>query len=560
MLHSFRFLLSTLFILTSLTAGCTSAADATPPLPNRKAAAELIRPWISKTDPGVAVAVMQNGKAIFHKEAGLANLEHAVPITPETSFHAASLSKQFTAFSVLTLAVEGKLSLDDDIQLYLPEMGEAGAHVTIRHLLDHTGGLREQSSLRGMAGWFQRDVVTPQQMLRLLSLQRDVNFEPGAAVQYSNTGYGLLAEIVSRVSGEKFSAFTQKRIFTPLGMTQTSFRVDLSRIIPNEAQSYAPHGDGFSRLLLNFEIVGSTGLQTTPSDLLKWAENFETQKVGDPRVFDLMAERVVAENGEPAIYGRGQELRTYHGLQTWSHGGRDAGFRSFFLRVPERGFAVAVTANRSDFDMAKLAFDLTDVFLETEAETEKEWRPATAEELQAYSGDYELFSGLIFSISTDGQQLFFAPRNSPQKTPLPQIGERQFLLDPRQNISLEFLMDGTGKATAFNYVVSLNGKIKAPRIELAPFDPQNVELTSYEGVYYSEELEARYILNVSKGMLIAQHLRLPAISLTPYQPDTFSGSSSAFEKIVFERNASGAIAGCLVSGALSENVRFTKIR
>lgn len=560
----FRILPSALLSLIILAAVCASPAGARVSPSTGRAAAELVAPWVSDTAPGLAIAVMQDGKIVFHAEAGLADLAHAAPITEETVFHAASLSKQFTAFLVLSLAVEGELSLDDDIRLYLPELTAIASTVTIRHLLDHMGGLREQSSLRGMAGWSREDLVTPRQMLRLLSLQQGANFEPGAQVQYSNTGYGLLAEIVSRVSGKPFSAVAQERIFEPLGMSKTSFRNSLSRVIPNAAQSYAPGRNGFSHLALNYELLGSTGLQTTPSDLLKWAENFETQKIGDSRVFALMAERTSAANGEPAVHGRGQELRPYHGVQTWSHGGRDAGFRAFLLRAPDKHFAIAVLSNRADFDMAKFAFKMADVFLKASdansAEPEETWTPATQAELHGYAGDYELFSGLIFSISTDGEQLFFAPLNSSHKSALPQIGEGRFMLNPADNISIEFVADASGRAIAFNYVVSLNGKLKAPRIALAPFDPSSVNLQSFEGVYESDELQIRYVFKVENGALTAQHLRLAPVRLTPYQEDTFSGSSSDFEKVVMERDASGAIVGCVVSGAMAENVRFRKVR
>ncbi|MEZ5947170.1 MAG: serine hydrolase [Hyphomonas sp.] len=551
----------TLPLILGLLAACTTAP--VPAMSPAGKAAALMAPWESPAAPGVAVAVSLDGETAFHGEAGLADLEHGIPITEDTVFHAASLSKQFTAFLVLSLAAEGKLSLDDDIALYLPELKDTGPPVTIRQLLDHVGGLREQSSLRSMAGWSKKDLVTQAQMLTLLGLQRGRNFAPGERFEYSNSGYGLLALIVERVSGERFADFASARIFSPLGMNDTQFRDRLSDIVPNAATSYEPRGDGFARLVLNFELLGSTGLKTTPRDLLKWATNFETHEIGAPFVFEQMAERNLAANGEPDVHGRGQELRRWNGVGTWSHGGRDAGFRAFLLRIPEQDLAVAVLSNRADFDMAKAAYDLAAIFLEGRPgyvpEEEAVWTPATAEELQALEGDYELFPGLIFSISADGDQLFFAPLNSPQKAPLPQIGDRQFMLNPAANISLAFRTDAAGKATAFDYVSSLNGTLKAPRIDLSPFDPSTANLQDYAGTYESDELAARYDFYVEGGQLVAKHLRLLPVLLTPYQDDTFAGSVPEFGKVVFTRDAGGRITGCVVSGALAEGVQFRKL-
>jgi CubicO group peptidase (beta-lactamase class C family) len=193
-------------------------------------------------------------------------------------FDVASISKQFTAFSILLLAAEGQLSIDHSVREYLPELSDFGHTITIKHLLHHTSGLREQSVLREMAGWRHDDITTQTQAFKLLTMQNDLNFEPGETFEYSNSGYFLLAQVVAKVSGQSFSAFTKSRIFEPLGMHSSAFPTDYQTVIQNKAYSYRVSKDGFVKCILNSTMVGSTGLTTTVEDLAKWATNFEQQK------------------------------------------------------------------------------------------------------------------------------------------------------------------------------------------------------------------------------------------------------------------------------------------
>lgn len=341
---------------------------------------KIVQPWVSEDAPGIAVAVSQGGRVVFARGAGMANLEHDQQITPNSVFQAASVSKQFTAFATLLLVSEGKVNLDEDIRTYIPELAEHPKTITVRHLLNHTGGLREISTLTVMAGWLDDDIRTQEQVLELITRQRGVNFEAGAEVEYSNTGYILLSEIVARVAGKPFEQFIEERIFTPLEMNNTHFPASRNDLIPGRADSYYLSDDGFKNIISAGERKGSTGLYTTALDLLKWTENFQTKKVGNAIVFALMAERAAAINGDIATFAKGQEQRAYNGLETWSHGGRDVGYRSFVLRIPEENFALSILSNRTDFDTAEMAFALVDVFLADAAnhqiEVPETWEPA----------------------------------------------------------------------------------------------------------------------------------------------------------------------------------------
>jgi CubicO group peptidase (beta-lactamase class C family) len=233
--------------------------------------------WDSTVSPGCALSVIKDGKIIYKRGYGMADLDHDIPISPETVFHVASISKQFTAAAILLLAQEGKLSLDDDVRKYVPELPDFGALITIRQLIHHTSGLRDQWSLLGLAGWrYSLDLITDDDVLDVMSRQKELNFLPGEKHVYCNTGYTLLAQIVKRVSGQSFREFTTSRIFKPLDMKSTHFRDDHAEIVKHIAYGYVngEGGNSYRLSVTNFDTVGATSLLTTVEDLAQWDENF----------------------------------------------------------------------------------------------------------------------------------------------------------------------------------------------------------------------------------------------------------------------------------------------
>ncbi len=212
--------------------------------PYSKKVDDLFEQWNKPNSAGVAVSIVRDGKVIYQKGFGTAVLENNVPITPKTIFQSASVSKQFTAFAVLHLANQGKLKLEDDVRKYLSEVPNFGKTITIRHLLNHTSGLRNQAELAAVAGVRLDDVLTQGQVLKIVQRQKELNFTPGEEIVYCNTGYTLLAEIVARVSGKPFRQFTEENIFKPLEMSNTHFHDDYVMVVPNRASSYFQIGEG----------------------------------------------------------------------------------------------------------------------------------------------------------------------------------------------------------------------------------------------------------------------------------------------------------------------------
>ncbi|MEQ9375134.1 MAG: serine hydrolase domain-containing protein [Imperialibacter sp.] len=314
--------------------------------------------------PGATVAVVEDGKVTFSKGYGYANLEYDIKNTPTTIFHVASVSKQFTGFAIAMLADQGKISMDDDIRKYLPEMHDFGEKITLNHLVHHTSGLRDQWSLLALAGWRLDDVITREQVLRLIFKQTELNFKPGEEMLYCNTGFTLLAEIVSRVTGQSFAEWTKANMFDPLGMKNTLFYDDHEKIVKGRAYSYYKNDHGeLKKSVLSYANVGATSLFTTVEDLALWAVNFENVSVGNDNVMKMMDQRYILNKGDTMGYGFGQGIGNHKGLVNKTHGGADAGYRTFINRFPEQRFSVIVFSNLASFNPGNIAYQIADIYL-----------------------------------------------------------------------------------------------------------------------------------------------------------------------------------------------------
>src|SRR6202050_1507522 len=326
----------------------------------------IFRKWDRPDSPGCALGIYKDGQIIYRRGYGMSDLNDDVPVTPATVFHVASMSKQFTAASILLLAQRGKLSLDDDVHKYIPELPDFGERVTLRHLLHHTSGIRDQWSLLGLAGWrYSQDLITDDDVMSVLVRQRALNFKPGEKFMYSNTGFTLLAIIVERVSGMSLREFTTKNIFEPLGMSHTHFRDDHEEVIKHDALGYEQDGKDkpFRMTLTNFDTAGATSLHTTVEDLQLWDENFYHPRVGGPELIQQMLHRDKLNNGELQDYASGLVVGKYKGLPTVDHGGADAGYRSDLIRFPEQHFSTAVLCNFANTDPSALALQVADILL-----------------------------------------------------------------------------------------------------------------------------------------------------------------------------------------------------
>jgi CubicO group peptidase (beta-lactamase class C family) len=326
---------------------------------------KLFSEWNGPGRPGAAVGVVHGGKLLYAKGFGEADVETGAPITPETIFHVASVSKEFTAYGIVLLAQEGKLSLNDDIRKYLPEVPDFGHKITIRHLIHHTSGLRDQWSLLTMAGWDMSDVITKEHIFNLVRRQRELNFTPGAESLYCNTGYTLLAEIVARVGKKPFREWMAERVFTPLGMKHTQFYDDDERIVKGRAYSFYRDDDTkiYKKAVLSYANAGATSLFTTVEDLARWITNFKNHTVGTAATMTQMLERGRLTKGDSIPYAFALVHGKYKGLANYGHGGADAGFRSVVTYFPKEDYGFIVLSNLAQANPTAKALEMADIYL-----------------------------------------------------------------------------------------------------------------------------------------------------------------------------------------------------
>ncbi|MFY9551089.1 MAG: serine hydrolase domain-containing protein, partial [Thermoanaerobaculia bacterium] len=325
----------------------------------------LFKDYDRSDSPGCALGVYRDGRILYTRGYGMANLELAAAVTPQTVFDIGSTSKQFTAFAIQLLARDGKLSLDDDIRRWVPEIPDYGKQVTIRHLLHHTGGLRDYIVLFELQGVLVEDLTGDADVLEVMAAQKAPNFSPGEEHLYSNTGYFLLSVVVKRASGKSLRDFAAERIFGPLGMRHTQFNDLHTRIIPNRATGYSKAEDGgFGIDMSDWEQTGDGSVLTTVEDLQRWDQNFYEPVVGDAKLIEAMQQTGVLNSGKKLAYASALYLAAYRGLPTVSHGGSWAGYRAQLLRFPRQRFSVACLCNNGGAaNPSRLAYQVAEVYL-----------------------------------------------------------------------------------------------------------------------------------------------------------------------------------------------------
>ena len=530
--------------------------------PLSKKVDQVFATWDKPESPGAAIAVIKDGAVIYKRGYGSANLEYNVPITPQTVFHVASVSKQFTAFAITLLANQGKLSLDDEIRKHLPEVPDFGKKITIRHLIHHTSGLRDQWTLLGMAGWRLDDVITKEHILKMVRYQKELNFDPGAENLYSNTGYTLLAVIVERVSGQSFRNYAEANIFKPLGMSNTHFHDDHEEIVKNRAYSYssAGAGGGFKAAPLNYANVGATSLFTTAEDLARWVINFEDKRIGGADVIKQMQQQAVLNSGKQIGYAFGLGIGPYRGLNTVGHAGGDAAYRSFAFWFPDQRFGVVVLSNFGSLNPQQLAMRIADIYLADKLTPEPP-KPETVEPkavkvdpaiFDAYVGRYLIDGRTLVNITKEDNKLMGQAVGQSKSELIPQSETTFFVKEA--NFEVSFERDEKGNVVRF---VRKSGSQNQSAKRLNP-PATAAQLAQFAGDYYSPELGTSYTLVVKDGQLVAQHRRHDDISLTDLEGDLFSGNRWFFQTVEFTRDMEKRVTGFRLSSGRARNVRFDR--
>ena len=512
----------------------------------------------NQSTPGVAALVVQNGKVIFEKGYGSANLEHDIPVAPNTVFDIASVSKQFTGFAISTLIQEGKISPEDDIRKYLPEIPQFSKTITIRHLIHHTSGLRDWPATLHAAGWRWDEAFRFEDILRMVKQQRELDFEPGTQYSYSNTGYNLLAALVAKISGKTFADWMKEYVFTPLQMNASLVQDDYSKVIPRLASSYQQDIKGYHKSNDALTALGSSSIFTTVEDLAKWVIYFQQQLDQKNPVILRMIETDTLDNKKPISYAYGLDVNKSRGITHISHDGGWAGFRTTISAYPDQKLSIILLGNNGNFDpsgnaraIAKLL--LKDKLPASQAPVREDLSKLPTIKgnlslLSKYTGSYQLGEGWYVTFTLEDDHMM-VQANGEYKFPT-DIKSDSVLWVPAYGSSVTF-RDIKDKAGALKY-----RNIIAKRV--TPVTVDSSKLTQYTGTYYSEELETAYKLSIQNGKLTAHHMRLGDFEFEPDLAiaDRFSSYNGT---INFLKTNPDNITGFRLSNGRIKNIFFKKL-
>ncbi len=516
--------------------------------------------------PGCAVGVYRDGKLHYARGYGMADLERRVPITPHTVFDIGSTSKQFTAAVIVLLAQEGKLTLDDDIRRYLPEVPAYQRPVTIRHLLHHTSGIRDYLSLLRLSGLRYDDVTTVDDALRAIARQRALNFAPGDEYLYSNSGYFLLSVIVERVTGRSLRDEARDRLFAPLGMTRTHYLGRYDDIVPDRAIGHTPTDSGFTTDMPRWLQLGDGAVFTTVEELRHWDQNFRSTQVGGTAMRETMHSRGRLTNGEELIYALGLMHGTHRGLKTVFHGGSWGGYLAELLRIPDQRYGVAVLCNRSDANPPALALRVAEVHLAGQmtplpmvasapppvaAPSGVATRPLTT-----YVGTYRVpkTGTMVTIVLADSGLRVVEPVAAGL---LPAGADRFVVTGIPSETQLRFEVGATPGARATHMETIVGGELDDRYERLPDLPALGAGIAAYVGTYRSDELEATIEITRADTTLLFTSRNDRPRSLRAVGVDEFVGVGGV---LVFGRDGTGAITGMMLSQGRMKNLGFVKAR
>lgn len=515
--------------------------------------------WDNTYSPGCAVGIIRNDSLIFAKGYGMANLEYGVAITPETIFHMASVSKQFTAFSIVLLAKQGKLQLDDDIHKYLTWFPDLKEKITIRHLLNHTSGIRDHWQLLATSGTRITDVITQEHIMKILANQQTLNSKPGELYNYSNSNFALLAEVVRSITGQTLRQFTDSAIFKPLGMTNTHFHDDCTEIVKNRSYSYSRQDNThFANSILSYSNSGATSLFTNINDMSKWVINFYDHTVGDQKDIDLLTTKGKLNSGREINYALGIISDKYNGWREFMHGGADAGYRTFLAVFPDKKMGFAVFSNLGDVNTTNCINQIARLFItDTTAKKVADTKQADSSiadlkdtvVMKKFAGKYIGDEGLQLDFKIAGKKLFAEA-----------YGDRMLMV--RGDKDTFSLFSNPQIKFAFNDTTVLiddGGNKKLVKKYQENKTPADDVLKLYVGTYYSPELDCRYKIELKDHKLVLTNRKYNDSPLSLAGPDHIMTEHWWMGHLLVTRNSKKQITGFQVNNGRVLHLQFNKI-
>lgn len=468
---------------------------------------KLFSQWNNPLTPGCAIGVVRNDSLIYAKGYGMANLEYSIPITQETIFHMASVSKQFAAYSIVLLASQGKLKLEDDVRKHLSWFPDLKEKITIRHLLNHTSGIRDQWQLLAISGTRLDDVITQEHIVKVLSQQKALNFKPGDKYFYSNSGYTMLAEILKSVTGQTLRQFTDSAIFKPLGMRSTHFHDDYTEIEKNRAYSYYRKNlFTFSNSVLSYSNAGATSLFTNINDLAKWASNFFKPVAGTSADITQLVQNGKLNDGTELGYALGIMSDKYKGYRQYSHSGGDAGFRTFFTVFPELKLGFMVFSNLGEVNTYEKAYQLADLFIRDTTTAKPaviaavDTNKAIIKNINAikkFTGDFVSDEGAQFSFVLRNNKLYWQRYGSDDLL-YPGLKD-SFVVAKSPDVKFVFSTTADKRIIVNQYWPG-NQRLLEHSVTDSILTPKKMQ--AYVGVYYCPELDCKYAIEIKDSSLV----------------------------------------------------------
>jgi CubicO group peptidase (beta-lactamase class C family) len=504
-----------------------------------------------KDTPGAVVGVIKGGKLAFVKGYGAADLTHGIPFTPETPTNIGSSSKQFTGFALALLASRGKLSLDDDVRKHIPELKDFGKKITVRHLLTHTTGYREV---------LEGDYIAPDEVIKVINRQPALQNEPGAEFNYNNSAFSLATIVVERITGRPFSEWMRDEVFLPLGMTKTWVRANPGQIIPGRSNGYIPGEGGFREVRDLYGSAGAGGIYTTPGDVAKWLRNFKTGELGGSAVIKELTTTFMLNSGSPSNYGYGVFLDVNRGLKRWQHGGNDVAHSSTFVYYPDLDAGYVVFSNYQGVP-GGLANVVADAFFgQHMTATQRPTATATSgvdvpgATLRRYAGKYEMttLGGLLLTVELQGGQLRLQLPGQPALPLRPTSMTAFEVVGAPAQITFNAAADGAVEGITFRQDGAQHPGKRV--VEKAA----TVDLASYAGRYFSEEMETFYDLSVEGGQLVIRHRRFGPVALTHTSGDSFAATLPV-SSVVFRRDAQGNVTEFVAGNGRARDILFKKV-
>jgi CubicO group peptidase (beta-lactamase class C family) len=507
---------------------------------------------------------MRDGKLIFSKAYGMADLTYGIPFSTTTPSNIGSVSKQFTAFAILLLEQQGKLSLDDDVRKHIPELPDLGEVVTLRNMVNHTNGFREVYNLMPMTGWKGEDQLRREDVIEVLKRQEELQASPGEEYNYNNSAFILLAEIVERTTGEKFPEWMKENVFEPMGMTSTAVRADPLTIIPGASQGYSMDSTGYRKAGDLYASYGAGGIYTTVADFNRWLSNLHDPVIGSSAVVTRLVTPDTLNNGDTMTYAKGIALGEFRGLKTWEHGGADIAHRATLLYFPEINAGVATLSNNASFPSGQIAYGLAEAFFKDQMEAEEEKKEEDAGEstevtvpedlLRAYAGEYRFIGiGIVAEYSLEEGVLFATVDEQPTLEMIP--SSDSVFTYKGVEATLTFHVNAEGKVTGATHS---QGGGQYQLVPVEPYNPGPEVLKAYEGRYFSRELETFYTLQLKDSTLVLKIRNTADIELSPMEEDSFSGDVFFITEMEFTRDAGGRVTGFDVSNGRTKGIRFDR--